>query len=554
MSGPTSTSNAATHPGGPPGGALGGAPGGAPGGGPSGPPPGPPFGPRLALGLLGILLAAMVSGLNNRVAGLTLVDVQGALGFGQDEASWLNTVYAAGELVAMPFASWMAITFSLRRFHLLMLSAVLLIATVLPTLHSLPLLLTLRAVQGVCAGSLIPLLMMAALRFLPPPIRLHGLALYAMTATFAPNVALWLAALSVDFWSDWRWVYWHIIPIGLAAMALVGYGIPKMPPALPRLKQANWTGLALGVPGLALLAVGLDQGVRLEWFESHLITSALGLGGVLTLLFIVSEWRHPAPFVKLQLLQRRNLGLGFSIFFCLLVIMGTAVALPSSVLGRLHGLRLEQTQVIGLSVGLPQLVLGSVVAWLLYQRWVDARHLFALGLALIGTACWLGSGMTAEWLMPQWAWVQALHALGQPLAVVSLLFLGTSVVQPMEGPFVAGIINTLRALGTVFGGAVTGELMSHRLHFHEEMLLDTLPRQLQALGLPPPGVSMSSLMTQAQVLAAADVYRVFGALALLLIPPVLCLQRIRAPQLTPPPVLPTAGPATAAPPLAPAAH
>lgn len=544
MSGTASASEAAARPAGPPGGGP---------GGPSGP-PSTPFGPRLALGLLGILLAAMMSGLNNRVAGLALSDVQGALGFGQDEATWLNTAYAAGELVAMPFASWLAITFSLRRFHLLMLSAVLLIAAVLPALRSLPLLLLLRAVQGVCAGSLIPLLMMAALRFLPPPIRLHGLALYAMTATFAPNVALWLAALCVDAWGDWRWVYWHIIPIGLMAMLLVGYGIPKMPPALPRLKQANWAGLALGMPGLALLAVGLDQGVRLAWFESHLVASALGLGGALTALFIASEWRHPAPFMRLQLLQRRNLGLGFSIFFCLLVIMGTAVALPSSVLGRLHGLRLEQTHVIGLSVGLSQLVLGSVVAWLLYQRWVDARHLFALGLALIGTACWLGAGITSEWLMPQWAWVQALHALGQPLAVVSLLFLGTSVVQPMEGPFVAGIINTLRALGTVFGGAVTGELMSHRLHFHAEMLLDQLPRQLLTLGLPLPGVGMSTLMTQAQVLAAADAYRVFGTLALLLIPPVLCLQRIRAPQLTPPPVMQAAGAAPAGSPLARTAH
>src|SRR3546814_11555865 len=47
-------------------------------------------------------------------------------------------------------------------------------------------------------GTMIPVLMMAALKFLPPHIRLHGLALYALTATFAPNLSIWLAGQWTD--------------------------------------------------------------------------------------------------------------------------------------------------------------------------------------------------------------------------------------------------------------------------------------------------------------------------------------------------------------------
>ncbi|MGD7277855.1 MFS transporter, partial [Ralstonia pseudosolanacearum] len=97
---------------------------------PSAPPPA--FGVRLAAGLLGVLLAAILSGLNNRVPGLALADVQGALGFAQDDASWLNTAYAAGELAAMPFATWFAVTFSMRRFHLAMLAGALVLSAILP--------------------------------------------------------------------------------------------------------------------------------------------------------------------------------------------------------------------------------------------------------------------------------------------------------------------------------------------------------------------------------------------------------------------------------------
>ncbi|KFX28374.1 MFS transporter [Ralstonia solanacearum] len=502
---------------------------------PSAPPP-PAFGARLAVGLLGVLLAALLSGLNNRVPGLALADVQGALGFAQDDASWLNTAYAAGELAAMPFATWLAVTFSMRRFLLTMLAGALILSAMLPCVQNLPLLLALRALQGLLSGALIPMLMMSALRFLPPSIRLHGLALYAMTATFAPNVAVWLAALCVDRLEDWRWVYWQAIPLGLVAMGLVSWGVPNMPPALSRLKQGNWLGMALGVPGLGLVVTGLDQGVRLDWFHSPLIIAALSVGTVFTALFLASEWRHPAPFMRLQMLGRRNLGVGLSVFVCLLMTMATAVTLPANLLGRLQGFRMEQMAPIGLIVGLPQLVLGPAVALLLYRRWVDARHVFAAGLACIAAACWLGADVTSEWMVPQLMWAEILQAIGQPMAVIALLFLVTSVVQPMEGPSVAGIVNTFRAFSSVLGGALIGQLTTMRSHFHAEMLLDHAGRLLPRLPPPDPGASTLAAMVsqQAGVLAAADVYRVFGWLALLLIPVVLKLQYIPAPVQTRP--------------------
>ena len=512
-------------------------------GGPGGPPPGPPFNARMAAGLLGILLAAMVAGVNSRVPGLVAADIRGALGFGSDAGSWLNSVYAAAELAAMPFATWFAITFSLRRFHMWMLSGVLLIAAVLPWLNALPLLTLARAVQGLMAGTLIPLLMMSALRFLPPPIRLHGLALYAMTATFAPNVAVWLAAWALESQRDWRWAYWMVIPPGVLALALVGWGIPKMPLALPRIRQANWLGMALGLPGLAMLALALDQGVRLDWLHSPLIRALLILGGSLTVLFLVSEWRHAAPFMRLQMLGRRNLGLGFSIFFCLLITLSSGVALPVNTLAQLHDFRMAELAPLGLAIGLPQLVLGPAVALLLYQRWVDARQLFALGLLLIAGACWLAAQVDSAWMVPQFHMAQALQAVGQPLAVVSLLFLGTSVVQPMEGPSVAGIINTLRSLGTVCSGALVGELMHLRSGFHVSALADQASHWSAGSGVAAPdaatGLPLAGLLAQqAGVMATADVYRVFAVVALALVPLVLCLQHIPAPTLPPGPPQP----------------
>jgi len=147
---------------------------------------------RPMAGLLGIFIAAMMAGMNNRVGAIALADVRGALGFGLDDASWLTTAYNAGELIAMPFAAWFAVTLSVRRFELWLLAACTLVAAILPSIRDAGLLLALLFVQGIAGGAMIPLLMMVALKSLPAPVRLYGLAMYAMTATFAPNVSIWL--------------------------------------------------------------------------------------------------------------------------------------------------------------------------------------------------------------------------------------------------------------------------------------------------------------------------------------------------------------------------
>ena len=107
-----------------------------------------------------------------------------------------------------------------------------------------------------------------------------------------------------------------------------------------------------------------------------------------------------------------------------------------------------------------------------------------------------------------------------------MLFLGTSVVQPMEGPYVSGIINTLRALGTVVGSGLIGQFLYSRRQFHHENLVGHTADS----SLPLTDLAIF-LNQQATVLATADIYRVFAVIALLLIPVVLILQYIPAPPI-----------------------
>lgn len=487
---------------------------------------------RQLIGLAGILIAAMMAGFNNRVGALALADVRGALGLGLDNASWLTTVYTAGELVAMPFSGWFAITLSIRRFNLWMLGVCVALAAVLPFIRNLDLLLAMRFVQGIASGTTIPLLMMAALKFLPPSIRLHGLALYALTATFAPQLSTWLAGHWTDGWFDWRWVYWQIIPLAAIAASMVAWGLPREPIQAGRFREANWFGMACGVAALSLVVVTFDQGVRLDWFQSPLITVSLVAGLALLAVFLLTEWYHPAPFIKLQMLGRRNLGLGFTVFVLLLVTLTSGSLLPVHYLTNLQDYRPLQIAPLALIVALPQLVLGSAVALLLYRKWVDARLVFASGLALVSLSCFSGMQVTADWNRDQFIVAQTLQAVGQPMAIVSMLFLGTSVVQPHEGAYVSGLINTLRAFGSLAGATVISQFMTLRSRFHMEMLLDHAALVAHSGPEAPRPLLLAGIIgRQSLVLSVSDAYLVLGVLALLLIPMVLKLNYIPPPDL-----------------------
>ena len=89
----------------------------------------------------------------------------------------------------MSMAPWLSVTFSLRRFALFAIALCFASSLLILTSSNLAMLYAFRLLQGLSGGLTIPLLMVTALRALPPPIRLYGLAAYALTATFFPALS-----------------------------------------------------------------------------------------------------------------------------------------------------------------------------------------------------------------------------------------------------------------------------------------------------------------------------------------------------------------------------
>lgn len=447
-----------------------------------------PFTLKLVIGLLGVLLASLSSGLNDRVTDIALVDVRGVLSISSDQGSWLIGAYQAAAVAATMVAPWMAMTFSIRRFAMGMTAGFILLAALIPFAHNLTALIILRSIQGVFGGALPPLLMTVALRFLPPHYKLYGLSAFALTATFGPNVATSMAAVWTDY-VGWQWVFWQVIPPCVVGFIMMGYGIPQDPMRFERLRQMDRIGMFTGCSGMALLVLVLQQGERLNWFNSPLITLMFLASLALLTLFIVNEWYHPLPLFKLQMLSRRNLSHGLLTLFGLMLLFLSGSALPSGYMAQVEGFRAVQFGPLALTIGLPQLILAPLVAALLNIRWVDSRWVLVCGLGLMAFSCFWGSQLTTAWSRDNFYPIQIMQAFGQPMAVMPILMGATSVVLPHEGPFASAMFNTVRATGSIAGGALLAEFIHHRQQIHSNVLLNHAGNNSYLLSQPYDGAS-----------------------------------------------------------------
>src|ERR1700733_1752559 len=377
------------------------------------------------IGLVGVLIAALTVGLNDQVTAIAMNDIRGGLGISSDPGAGLTSLYATGQVIGMGICTWIAVTVTIRRFALFAFALCGAATVLCACTGNLTLLLVLRFLQGMGGGFIIPLLLTSGIRLLGPQIRLFGLAAYALTATFAPNISTTVAALWVDV-VGWRFAFFQDLPLFAVAGVLAGYGLPQDSPRYERLKQFDWRGVVLVIILAFALVTVLEQGDRLDWFNSNLIC-VLSLTSVITVpLLVVNEIFHPLPLFRPQLLKRRNFAYAIIALFLFLLFVQSSSTVPAAILTQVQGFRPSQIYPITLGVGMAQLALLPLMAILLNITWVDARIVSFIGLSCMLAAC-IGDSFVTSSVQTGFFYVwQALQTLGEPMVIMALLMISTN--------------------------------------------------------------------------------------------------------------------------------
>ena len=409
-----------------------------------------PHSQRPLFGVFAVLFGAFLSSLNTRLTTFGLADIRGGMGLGFDEGSWLTTVFGASQMVVAPSAAWLSTVVGTRRFLLWTSVIFALTSLLIPFTRDYGTIIALQIIRGLAVGAFIPASLGFILGSLAPRWWIWGLAAYAFRFVFSQNIAGSLEA----FYSErgaWQWIFWQNALLTPVMTALIWYAMPHEGINRTLLRQTDWRGIVLIGIGLGMIYAGLDQGNRLDWLNSGVVSGLFIAGGLLVIAFVVTELTAEHPLIRLQVVANRNVWLSavlISIYG--FGVMATAFVLPDY-LTRVQGLRDLQIGDVLNWIALPQFVFVPIAAVLL--RRTDARLLVAIGFALIACAAWLNTGLTHDWAGGDFLPAAIIGAVGLAFGITALVVFGVANITPAEAPTTAAVIQIGRLFGNEIGTA-----------------------------------------------------------------------------------------------------
>ena len=499
------------------------------------------------IAVLAAMIGSFMAILNIQITNASLLNIEGGIGTGVDNGSWISTSYLIGEIVVIPLTDYLSRVFSFRRYMLASAALFAVFSVACAFTHDLPSMIAMRGLQGFAGGVLIPMAFTLVLTKLPKPQQPIGLAVFALSVTFAPAIGPTIGGYLTENYG-WQTIFFvNVLPtvVMLSALYLT---LERTPMQLKLLKEGDWAGIATMAIGLSALQTVLEEGNKDDWFSSPFILRLAAVAVVSLSLFIWIELTIEKPLIRLRLLARRNFGFGTIAMTMLgFALFGSVYILPAY-LGQAQGYNAEQIGKVLAWTGLPQLVLIPLVPKLM-QRF-DTRYIAFTGLMIFAYSCFMNTAMSLDYAGDQ-LWIpNIVRAIGQAMVLTPLTSVTTGDIAPQDAAAASGISNMLRNLGGAIGTAVLATVITKREQFHSNIIGQsvTLGREevrnriaqmtdfFMAHGVPDPAAAHqqaiialgNSVKRQALVMGFSDTFAVIAGVLVLAAIAVLLTRRTKA--------------------------
>lgn len=423
------------------------------------------------IAVLGATLGAFMAVLNIQIVNASLADIQGGIGAGLNDGGWISTSYLIAEIIVIPLTGWLAQVFSVRSYLLANAVLFLVFSAACALAHNLGQIIVLRAVQGFTGGVLIPMAFTIIITMLPKAKQPIGLALFAISATFAPAIGPTIGGFLTENWG-WQYVFYVNIVPGLIMVGMLWFSLDRAPLRLSLLKDGDWPGIVTMAIGLAALQTVLEEGNKDDWFGSPFILHLSIVAAISLTLFLWIELRAEHPLLNLRLLARRNFGLGVVASFLLGTALYGSVFILPVYLSLVQGYNAEQIGMVLAWTGLPQLILIPMVPRLM--RRFDARLVIGLGFGLFAASNFMNIAMTSVYAADQLLWPDIVRAIGQALVFAPLSAVATVGIEPENAGSASSLFNMMRNLGGAVGIAVLQTFLTKREQYHSNTMTPSL--------------------------------------------------------------------------------
>jgi len=425
------------------------------------------------LTLITMCFALFMVMLDSTVVNLALPTIQRELHAGFSELQWIVDAFVLALASLLLTGGTLGDMFGRRKAFMTGVALFIGGSVVCALAPNVTVLIAARALQGVGGAVMMPsTLSIITNTFGDPKERAQAIGLWAGISGLALAIGPLIGGTMVDN-LGWQSIFWINLPIGLLALVLARIFVPESSDRAGR--SLDLPGQATAVVGLAALTYAFIEANTYGWTSARIVT-CFAVAAVSLTAFLLIEWLSATPMLQLQFFRNRTFSganlVGVIVSFGFFGV----IFFLSLFLQNVQGYTPTQAGVRQLPVSLAVMA-TAIVAGRITGRF-GARLPVTAGLVVAGSALLLMTTVQATTSYADFWYFLLLMGIGTGLIMSPMTTAIMGTVPPARAGMASATSNTLRQVGSVFGIAVLGNIVTRSFTQH-------LQDALAVLRLPP---------------------------------------------------------------------
>jgi MFS family permease len=175
--------------------------------------------------LLAVMSGSMAAIMSSTIMNVAIPDLSRHFTLGQEQAQWVTSSFMLAMILSMLATPWLLARFGYRNTYMGSMSALILGGIGGGLSHDFNLVLAARVVEGLAAGVVQPIPAIIIMLVFEPGQQGRANGMFGMGVVLAPAIGPSIGGVLVDAFG-WRSIFFLVVPLCLAAMALVLRFVP----------------------------------------------------------------------------------------------------------------------------------------------------------------------------------------------------------------------------------------------------------------------------------------------------------------------------------------
>jgi MFS transporter, DHA2 family, multidrug resistance protein len=416
--------------------------------------------------LANVMIGTFMAVLDATIVNVGLPKIMASFGVGIDKIEWVITAYMLAMAVMLPASAWLADKYGYKRMYFLGMLAFTIGSFLCGFSPNEDMLIISRIIQGLGAGTLMPIGMAIITHEFPPEQRGVALGFWAISSAASVSFGPLIGGFLVDNFS-WNLIFDVNVPVGI--LGLLVTVIIQQEYKNKNVHSFDMVGFISVSLFLPLILYALSEGTASTntegWHSTHILV-CFAIAAIALAVFITTELTIDEPLLELRLLLNRNFGIStIMVFIFGIGMFGSTFLLPVYLQNSLGYTALQSGSVF-LPVGIIQGIMSPLSGKLADKY--NVKVILGVSLFLFAFSFYLNtklSFLTEHHYIMSVLYLRgfALGMIFTPLSAIALVDMPRSKMAQASS-----LSNVIRQLGGSFGVAILTTLLSSRVYYHSQ--------------------------------------------------------------------------------------